>query len=160
MIACTSNSEVRMADVPRTTPGAAAKLAAEAKRSMEDMEAHQPVQATFPAAYAFAAIPARLALEQQLWQQASELKTRSPDYIAWENSPQVEAITYYARGLGAVRNRDVKRAKENVNALDVLFEKTLAISPDYWAPLLDAQRQVVTVWISYETGNGAIAFVW
>ncbi|MFT4769297.1 MAG: hypothetical protein ACI8RN_002441 [Glaciecola sp.] len=127
---------------------------------MEDMEAHQPVQATFPAAYAFAAIPARLALEQQLWQQASELKTRSPDYIAWENSPQVEAITYYARGLGAVRNRDVKRAKENVNALDVLFEKTLAISPDYWAPLLDAQRQVVTVWISYETGNGAIAFVW
>jgi tetratricopeptide (TPR) repeat protein len=124
----------------------------EAKRSMEDMEAHQPVQATFPAAYAFAAIPARLALEQQLWQQASELKTRYPDYIAWENFPQVEAITYYARGLGAVRNGDVKRARENVNVLDALFEKTLAISPDYWGPLVDAQRQVVNAWISYETG--------
>jgi hypothetical protein len=54
----------------------------EAKQAMDDIEAHQPVQATFPAAYAFAAIPARLALEQQLWQQASVIDTRYPDYIA------------------------------------------------------------------------------
>ena len=125
----------------------------EAKRSMDGMEAHQPVQATFPTAYAFAAIPARLALEQQQWQQASVIKTRHPDYIAWEKFPQVEAITYYARGLGAVRIGDVKRAKENANILDALFEKTQAISPDYWAPLVDAQRQVVNAWISYENGN-------
>jgi hypothetical protein len=29
---------------------------------------------------AFAAIPARLALEQQQWQQASAIKTQNPDY--------------------------------------------------------------------------------
>ena len=125
----------------------------EAKRSMEGMEAHQPVQATFPAAYAFAAIPARLALEQQQWQQASLIKPRYPDYIAWEKFPQVESITYYARGLGAVRIGDVKRAREDVDVLDALYERTLAISPDYWAPLVDAQRQVVNAWISFENGN-------
>lgn len=131
----------------------------EARRAMEEIDAHQPVQATFPAAYAFAAIPARLALEQQLWQQASVIKTRYPEYIAWEKFPQVEAITYYARGLGAVRMGDTKRAKENVGVLDALFEKTLAISPDYWAPLVDAQRQVINAWISYHTGDisGAVA---
>ena len=131
----------------------------EAKQAMKSMAGHQPVQATFPAAYAFAAIPARLALEQQQWQQASAIKTQNPDYIAWEKFPQVEAITYYARGLGAARLGDLEKAGENVSALDALFEKTRAISPDYWAPLVDAQRQVVNAWISYETGNTASALV-
>jgi tetratricopeptide (TPR) repeat protein len=130
---------------------------AEAKQAMESIAAHHPVQATFPAAYAFAAIPARLALEQQQWQQASALKTQAPDYIAWEKFPQVEAITHYARGLGAARLGDLKKAGESVSALDALFEKTRAISPDYWAPLVDAQRQVVNAWISYEAGNTATA---
>jgi tetratricopeptide (TPR) repeat protein len=131
----------------------------EAKQAMKSMAGHQPVQATFPAAYAFAAIPARLALEQQQWQRASAIKTQNPDYIAWEKFPQVEAITYYARGLGAARLGDLKKAGENVSALDALFEKTRAISPDYWAPLVDAQRQVINAWISYEAGNTASALV-
>ncbi|MEH6609043.1 MAG: hypothetical protein V7696_06710 [Halioglobus sp.] len=131
----------------------------EAKQAMKSMVEHQPVQATFPAAYAFSAIPARLALEQQKWQQASAIETQSPAYIAWENFPQVEAITYYARGLGAARLGDLKKAGENVSALDALFEKTRTISPDYWAPLVDAQRQVVNAWISHESGNTTDALV-
>jgi tetratricopeptide (TPR) repeat protein len=46
---------------------------------------------------------------------------------------------------------EVKRARENADVLDTLFEENLTISPDYWAPLVDAQRQVVNAWISYET---------
>jgi tetratricopeptide (TPR) repeat protein len=129
------------------------KKGEEAQQAMKSIADHQPVQATFPAAYALSAIPARLALEQQNWQQASEIKTQNPDYIAWENYPQVEAITYYARGLGAARLGDLNKAAENARTLDTLFEKTEAISPDYWALLVDAQRRVVNAWISYETGN-------
>lgn len=131
----------------------------EAKQAMNSMAEHRPVQATFPVAHALTAIPARLALEQQKWQQASAIETQNPDYIAWENFPQVEAITYYARGLGAARLGDLKKAGENVRALDALFKKTLAISPAYWAPLVDAQRQLVNAWISYEIGNTASALV-
>ncbi|KGJ90254.1 tetratricopeptide repeat protein [Thalassotalea sp. ND16A] len=120
---------------------------------IKEVEAHHPIQATFPAAYALTTIPARMFLEQKQWQLASQLKTQTPAYIDWMKFPQIEAITYYTRGLGAARNGDVNAAKENLKVLDQLYDKTLTISPKYWAPLVDAQRQVVTAWISYEQGN-------
>jgi hypothetical protein len=131
----------------------------ETLRVVEQMETHHPIQSTFPAAYALAAIPARLALEQEDWSQASQLKTQHPDYIAWQKFPQVEAITYYARGLGAARNGDMEAAKESVEILNALYEKTLLISPNYWALLVDAQRQVVSSWIGFGIGDKEKALV-
>lgn len=131
----------------------------ETVRVIEQMESHHPIQPTFPAAYALAAVPARLALEQKNWLQASQLKTQYPDYIAWQKFPQVEAITYYARGLGAARNGDIEAAKESVETLNALYEKTLSISPNYWALLVDAQRQVVNSWISYGIGDKEKALI-
>jgi tetratricopeptide (TPR) repeat protein len=126
-----------------------------ALKTFEQVAPHHPIQATFPAAYALSAIPARLALEQQNWQQASQLKAQQPDYIAWQNFPQVEAITYYARGLGAARSGDLKSAQENIKVLDSLYEQTKISNPNpkYWAPLVDAQRMVVGAWVSFARGE-------
>jgi len=124
-----------------------------AKQAHEQIESRHPVLANFGSAYAFAAIPARIALEQQKWDQASEIKIQHPSYIPWDKFPQLEAITYYARGLGAARNGDLTSAQENVDALNGLYDKTKAMSPGYWAPLVDAQRMVVNAWISYGKGE-------
>ena len=124
-----------------------------AVKAAGQMEIHHPIQPNFPVAYALTAIPARLALEQKNWHEASQLKVRNPDYIVWDEFPQIEAITYYAKGLGAAMSGDINAAKESEERLNVLYEETLVISPNYWAILVDAQRQVINAWISYQKGH-------
>lgn len=87
------------------------------------------------------------------------MKTQEASYIAWQKFPEVAAITYYARGLGAARNNDLKAAKENLKVLDTLYEKTKIKSPDYWAALVDAQRKVVKSWITFSVGEKTQALI-
>ena len=124
-----------------------------ARQAFEQAETHHPILPIYPTAYAFSAIPARIALEQQQWQQASQIKVQHPNYIPWEKFPQLEAITYYARGLGAARSGDLKLAQQSLEVLNDLYDKTKAISPGYWAVLVDAQRMAVEAWISFGKGE-------
>lgn len=128
-----------------------------ALKTFQQLDANHPIQGTFPAAYAMAAMPARIALEQKDWQQAQDLKVRSPEYIDWDKFPQVEAITYYTKGLGAARNGDLKLAQESINTLESLYKKTAKISPNYWAVLVKAQKQTVQAWVSYANGEKTVA---
>lgn len=93
----------------------------------------------FVAAYAFAAIPSRFALERGDWKQAAALKL-SPADLAWNRFPQAEAILVFARGLGAAR-KDVER-------LQVLKEAMAAAKMDYWAGQTDFQIKTVNAWIA------------
>ena len=124
-----------------------------AEQALTQAESHHPIEDVFSTAYAFAAMPARIALEQKKWLQASQLKTRTPDYIPWKKFPQVEAITYYARGLGAARNGDLNLAQQSVKVLNDLYDKTKLTSSVYWAPLVDAQRKTVSAWINFAKGE-------
>ncbi len=124
-----------------------------ALETLRAIEPHHPIQNTFPAAYALAAMPARIGLEQKQWLQASQLKTRHPSYISWEKFPQVEAITYFARGIGSARSNNPQRAKESLTMLDQLYIKTQTTSPNYWAVLVDAQRKAVKAWIYFSQGK-------
>ena len=63
----------------------------------------------FSAAYAFAAIPARYALERRRWSEAAALKVHPTDF-PWKNFPYAEAMIYYARSLGASRSGDTAAA--------------------------------------------------
>ena len=124
-----------------------------AQQSYDEISRHHPIQAVFPVAYALTTIPARIVLENHQWKKASQLKVRAPDYIQWDNFPQVEAITYFARGLGAARSRNVKSAKESLAMLEKLHQKTMQTSPNYWAKLVEAQQLAVSAWISFSEGN-------
>jgi tetratricopeptide (TPR) repeat protein len=130
-----------------------------AKQALEQLASHHPVQAVFPSAYALAAIPARIPLEQKKWLQASQIKIQHPRYIPWGKFPQIEAITYFARGVGAARSGNLPLAQQSVSMLNALYDKTKAISPHYWAPLVDAQRKVVDAWISFAKGKTEQALV-
>jgi tetratricopeptide (TPR) repeat protein len=101
----------------------------------------------FAAAYAFAAIPARYALERNDWQQAAAL-TLSPREMAWDKFPQAEAILVFARGLGAARSGDLAAARTDVQRLQVLKEALLAAKNSYWVGQTDFQIQTVNAWIA------------
>ena len=121
------------------------------------MNQHHPVQATFPAAYGLTTIPARVALETRDWKAASLIKPRSPDYFNWDRFPQVEAISYFSKGLGAARNNQLTSAKQSLVALQDLYNKTLKTSPNYWAILVKSHLLVVKAWINYAEGNSQAA---
>jgi len=56
-------------------------------------------------AFAFAAIPARCALERQDWAAAAALELERPASFPWEGKfPHCESIVRFARVLGAVRS--------------------------------------------------------
>jgi tetratricopeptide (TPR) repeat protein len=102
----------------------------------------------FVAAYAFAAIPARYALERGDWVQAANLEL-SPRDLAWNKFPQAEAILIFARGLGAARSGDVPAAARDRARLQELREVMTAAKNDYWAGQTDVQIKAVDAWIAF-----------
>jgi len=102
--------------------------------------------------YALASIPARYALERNAWREAAALPVRPS-----KNFKASEAITHFARGLGAARSRDLTAAQAEVTALAQL-EEVLKQPQPYWATLVRAQRLEVAAWVAYASGDleGAI----
>ena len=114
-----------------------------ARQAMEESLASQPVD-HFAAAFAYAAMPARLALEVGNWKAAAKLALKpAADAYPWSKYPQAEAINAFARGVGAARSGDGEAAsKEHARLIalrDVAKERKLG----YWAEQIDIQAQVV-----------------
>jgi tetratricopeptide (TPR) repeat protein len=110
----------------------------------------------FVAAYAFAAIPARYALERNQWAEAATLTLHPPD-LAWERFPQAEAVLVFARGLGAARGGDLAAAHQELERLQVLREALVAAKQDYWVGQADIQMREVEAWIALAEGKHAEA---
>ncbi len=119
-----------------------------AKQLLDEAAAMQKVNVeNFIAAYAFAAIPARYALEHEDWKQAAALKL-SPGDMAWNKFPQAEGILVFARGLGAARSGDVAAARRDVQRLQALKEAMVVAKIGYWPGQTDFQIKTVNGWIA------------
>ena len=98
-----------------------------------------PVQTEMASAYALAAIPARIALERQNWAEAAALEPRSPKSFPWASFPAVEAITHFARALGAARSRSRRRWHAVAGATLRSFA-IAQTSNAYWGTQVEIQR--------------------
>jgi tetratricopeptide (TPR) repeat protein len=128
-----------------------------AKQVVDEAAAIQKVNVeNFPAAYAFAAIPARYALERGDWKGAAALKL-SPADLAWERFPQAEAILVYARGMGAARMADVAAARRDADRLQALKEAMLKAKIGYWPDQTDFQIKALNAWIAVAEKRNAEA---
>ena len=97
--------------------------------------------------YARAASPARYAVERGDWKAAAALEVR-PSPL-----PQVQAITYFARAVGAARSGDPAAAKADIAKLAELHDKLVQAKDAYWAGQVDIQRQIATAWVLYAEGK-------
>jgi len=97
--------------------------------------------------YAFAAIPARAAIELGNWEQASKLTVRK-GAVPW-----AEAITWAAIGEGSARAGNLERAANAVQTLASLRDATSKLNNVYWANQIEVQRREVEAWIAEKTGN-------
>jgi tetratricopeptide (TPR) repeat protein len=97
--------------------------------------------------YALAVSPARYAIERGDWKAASELQVR-PSPL-----PHVQAITYFARALGAARSGNPDAAKADIARLAELRDKLRDAKDAYWSEQVDIQRQVAAAWVLYAEGK-------
>jgi hypothetical protein len=96
------------------------------------------------AAYAYAAMPARIALERGAWADAAKL-TLDPaaEAYPWKKYPQSEAVNAFARGVGAAMNGDAAAAQIEVVRLRALRDTATERKIGYWAEQIDIQAEVV-----------------
>jgi tetratricopeptide (TPR) repeat protein len=116
------------------------------------MELEGPYQAHVASAYTFAAVPARIALEQQKWGDAASLKARIPEAYPWDKYPAMEAITYYAVALGAAKSGNRQLSNHAIYILKKLEDKTAETSK-YWARQVEIQRISAMAWLEYYEGD-------
>lgn len=106
----------------------------------------------FVAAYAFAAIPARYALERRRWAEAAEL-TLHPTSLTWVKFPQAESIVWFARGLGAARGGNPASARQALTRLGALRDALAAAKNAYWAEQAEIQQLALKGWIARAEGR-------
>ncbi len=113
-----------------------------------------PYQNHSATAYAFAAVPARLALERHDWDAAAEVRSRWPAEVAWDEYPYLDAISYFTRAIGAVKTGDLARAKAAIAVLVELEEAAAALDVAYdWGIQVAIQRVAAESWLAYESGD-------
>src|SRR5690349_9817988 len=85
--------------------------------------------------YGLAAVPARWTLERGDWKGAAALTPRPSPY------PYTEAITHFARALGAARSGAIAEARASVGALGQIRDRLAQAKETYWTEIVDIQRQ-------------------
>jgi tetratricopeptide (TPR) repeat protein len=100
--------------------------------------------------YTALAMPARYALERDDWPAAAALK-------ATDTVPSAEAVTRFARGIGAARGGQVAAARAELAALDALVAELTAAGDAYCALVVGAQRMAVAAWVAQAEGRAAEA---
>ena len=132
---------------------AAAEVAAALPEIASRFDPLKMTAAAPPAAgfFALAAIPARYALERGAWQEASKLALY-PGPLAW-----ADAMTWFARAIGAARSADAGAARTAVDALQRLQERLAAEGERYWAEQVEIQRRAASAWTAMAEGRAAEA---
>jgi hypothetical protein len=97
--------------------------------------------------FAAAAIPARYALERNAWTEAASLAVRQTTF------PHTDAITHFARALGAARSGKPEAAAADIERLAALRDALKGMQDAYWAEQVDIQRQIATAWVTFASGD-------
>ena len=126
---------------------------AAASKAIAEMNGIDNHQDSFGTAYALAAAPARVPLEQEDWKSAISTPVNGNKGINWEKYPAMSAITQFARGLGAARSGDSTIANEAINSLGQIRHKLVKSNQPYWATLVGSQQKSVEAWLAFAKGD-------
>jgi tetratricopeptide (TPR) repeat protein len=101
--------------------------------------------------FALAAIPARHALERGAWAEAAKLEPHPSKF------PYTEALTYFARAIGAAHIGDTATVRSAIEALQKIQLQLTQAKESYWAEQTDIQRQSASAWLAFAEGRHADA---
>ncbi len=121
---------------------------AHAKALIDEMGTIRGGGDTFRAGgFAQAASAARYAVERGDWTGAAVLEVRPTPF------PNIEATSWFAKGLGAARSGDGAGAHAAIARLNTLRDALLERKDAYWAEQVDIQSRVVSAWTDLAEGR-------
>jgi tetratricopeptide (TPR) repeat protein len=121
---------------------------AKAKALIEDTFAVKKVIGPVSAGNtARAAVPARYMLERQDWKGAAQLQPLGTPF------PAAEAITHFARAMGAARSGDLVAAQADIKRLNELRDGLVKANQGYWAEQVEVQILAARAWLAQGQGN-------
>ena len=94
-----------------------------------------------------AAVPARYYLERQDWKGAAQLQALGTPF------PAAEAITHFARAVGAARSGEPAAAEADIAKLKQLREGLLEAKQGYWAEQIEVQILGAQAWLEQARSN-------
>jgi tetratricopeptide (TPR) repeat protein len=100
----------------------------------------------FAVDYAITAIPLRYVMEQHNWSEAAKLKPES------KFGPALEAMTTWARAVGALRSGATDEARASIERLGLLQEQ-LKKNDAYWAEQVEIEHLGASAWLAHAEGN-------
>jgi tetratricopeptide (TPR) repeat protein len=106
-------------------------------------------------AFAFAAIPARCALERQNWSEAAELPLHQPAAFPWSAAYlNCDSITRFARAIGAARSGKLDAARTEIAEQEKVFQQLMtARRASYWASQAETQLLAARAWVQFAEGK-------
>jgi tetratricopeptide (TPR) repeat protein len=101
--------------------------------------------------FALAAIPARFTLERGAYADPAKLEPRPSRYLF------ADALTYFAKALGAARTGDTSTAQSAIDALKTITARLTGQKEAYWAGQAEIQRRAASAWLALAEGRKAEA---
>lgn len=97
--------------------------------------------------FALAAVPARYALERGAWREAMRLEVRRSPL------PFADAMTHFARALGASRIGDTAIPKSAIAELQRIREQLASAKEAYWTQQVEIQQRGASAWLAFAEGR-------
>ncbi|MBL7742168.1 MAG: tetratricopeptide repeat protein, partial [Chitinophagaceae bacterium] len=106
----------------------------------------------FKVAYSFAAIPARIVLENKNWQAAASLQVRTTSF-PWKDFPWQEAIIHFTKAMGNIHIGQMDKARAELAILNQLRDTLEKQKDPYKTKQVEVQIKTCTAWLLFKTGN-------
>jgi Tetratricopeptide repeat len=125
-------------------------LAAEQLQYLETFNAVSPVN--FKVAYAFAAIPSRILLENKRWSEASKIRLLPAD-LQWSKFPWQESIIHFTRVLGAAHLKNKALADFELTKMKQLQQFLERQKDTYKSKQVAIQIKAGEAWTYFANGE-------
>jgi tetratricopeptide (TPR) repeat protein len=120
----------------------------EARKILDEARTVNGLTGVAAGPYALAAMPARYALERGAWRDAAQLEPVRGKY------PYTEAMTHFARALGAARSGDPAAAQKDAERIAALRDELKAAKNEYWANEVEVMRLASLAWVALAQKKG------
>ena len=124
-----------------------------AAAALERLRSTPRLEPTFKTAFHLSSTAARHVLERHAWQEAAALPVREPAALPWDRFHWPEAVTWFARGLGAAHESSLPAARDAAARLDTLERAAHGSGEALFARNIRLLRMELGAWILHAEGK-------
>jgi hypothetical protein len=103
-------------------------------------------------AYPFAAIPARISVENRLWEKAANIALHESE-VDWDQYPWQKSLIHFARALGSAHTKDFESAEKEIEIIKELRQRILDKGSEGNAKQVLIQIKILQGWLSFYQGD-------